>query len=535
MRAARQTWAFTARGHARGAGSRRSRPATDFSPTGERFGPRAARVPAVRQLSEVIDFEVLLARDAELAEREGPAALLVRDRALAEQFEVIEPRPRLRRWLAHRSRLETELPGDRARGLVVLFTWILGLLGVVSGAAAAAALLAYDGRTPVNVLAWLLYLAAVPFGLALLLGLGLVIPSRWLPRAGAAQALVAAVLEPLLRRLPHGRQWARALFGRSSGEAAALQRWLFVGLTQLFTLGFLGAALVTLLVEVSINDLTFAWRTTLPLGDDRVTQLVGWVGSPWQAFLPDAVPDAAAVAESNYRRFVDRFRDTDTRSPVDVAIGASWWMWSAMAVLVYGVLPRIAFLVLAGWRYRRALAAWPALDRPDVATLLARFEDTGGAFSARRLRDGPPLNGVAAEAPPETEATEAPPLADPAESASGLAVAWGAAAAEPESAARALDDIPETVLGAGTDLDLAAERAVLSAAAARGGPVTVLMPLSEPPIEDVLGFLRELRSVAPQVTLVSVDRVDEGWRMTTPDDAWRRALDRVRGVEAHEG
>jgi hypothetical protein len=117
----------------------------------------------------------------------------------------------------------------------------------------------------------------------------------------------------------------------------------------------------------------------------------------------------------------------------------------------------------------------------------------------------------------------------------GLAVAWGAAAGEPELAARVLDAPPDVVLGAGADLDLSAEREVLSAAAERGGPVTVLMPLSEPPIEDVLGFLRELRSIAPRVVLVPLTKEASGWRSTPADAVWRRALGQVDGVEAHEG
>lgn len=490
----------------------------------------------MRQLAEVVDFEVLLARDEDLAAREGGAALLVRDRALAGRIGARSPHARLAAWAALRASAETEIPGHRARGAVHLTGSLLALGGAIGGGSAAAALLAYDGRAPVNVLAWLLYVCGLPLALAGLLVLGLIVPSRWLPRAGAAQALLAAVLEPLLRRLPSGARWARRLFGRSAGRAAALQRWLLVGLTQIFTVGFLVAAIGVLLVKVAITDLTFAWSTTLDLSDGQVSALVRGVGAPWQAVLPDAVPSTEAVARSNYRRFVERFRDTEQRTPVDVRIGATWWKWAALAAAVYGLLPRLLLLVFAAWRYRVALARWPALDRPDVAALLARFEEAGGAFSARRAQRSSP--SAEAPVPPGDQGHPTTPVAPVSEATierPGLAVAWGAAAADPELAARALGAPPDAILGAGTDLDLAAEQAVLSAAAERGGPVAVLMPLTEPPIEDVLGFLRELRSVAPRVMLVPLEPAQEGWRAAQANEGWTRALARVRGVEAHGG
>lgn len=492
----------------------------------------------MRHLSEVVDFEVLVERDDEVLEHQGGAALLVRDRELGLRLPERSPRRRLRAWVLHRRAVEPEdLPGDHARGLIALAAWVLGLLGILVGVSAATALLAYDGSTPVNVLAWLLYTAVIPLAFALVLVLGLVLPSRWFPRAGPAQALLGAVVEPLLRRLPKGERWARELFGRTGRATRALERWLLVALTQIFSLAFLIAALITLFVHVAITDLTFGWSTTLDIGAEA-PELLRAVAAPWREVWPGAFPSAdEAIWKSMYSRFVERFERTPTRAPVPAELSAMWWKYCAAALITYGILPRVLLLFFATWRWRRALSRWPALERPEVRALLDRLSDTGGAFTAQRIRsvvDAEPPRGTAAE--PEVELSQAERRGEdlvPSTSNGGLVVAWGAAADDPEGAARALGALPERVLTAGASADLEAERSVLAAAAEWAGPVRVLMPLSEPPVEDVLGFLRELRAVVPRVVIVPLEPHGAGWRAAPVDAIWQKALAKVRGMEVH--
>ena len=471
----------------------------------------------------MVDFEVLLGRDAELAAREGSAALLIRDRALGSQLPDGSPHRRLRSWLKLRRSSAAELPGDQASGLLTLVGWALLLFGVVAGAGCGTALLAYDGRSPINVLAWLLYVAGVPFALAVVLGIGLLIPQRWLSRAGPAQALLGSLLHPLLRRLPESVRWSYGVLGRGSRNSS-LERWLLVGLTQVFTLGFLLAALATLVVKVMVTDLTFSWSTTLELSDPQVTQLVRIVAQPWVDIFPGAVPDAEAVAQSNFQRYINRFRDHPNRAPVDLRVGAMWWKLCAVAVVVYGVIPRILLLLLAIWRWRVALARWPALNRPDVRALLDRFEDSGGIFAPRLSQDLPSSPSEPANPTPQQPEEEEEPTGPQ------LTVAWGAAATDRNAAAAALNPVPTEVLSAGADLNLEAEEVVLSTAAENRRAVQILMPLSEPPIEDVLSFLRELKVVAPAVDIVPLERIDGRWRHAPIDGIWRRALDRVQGI-----
>lgn len=476
----------------------------------------------MRNLAELVNFEVLLARDAEAAARDGPASLQVRDETLAPQLSAGTPHERLSRWTQARLHVDPVSTGHQAAQGLQILGWILAGLGSVLGASAASALLAYDGQAPINVLAWLLYTAMIPFALACVLGVGLLLPPSWWPRAGFAQAAVAALATPLLRRLTDR---TISVWLSEGGPGQGLQRWLWVGMTQVFTLGYLAAAATVLVVRVATSDLAFSWGTTLQVDDGQVAAWVRTVGTPWASIWPGAVPDPEAVAASNYSRFVARYDGTDQRAPVPTAVSAAWWQFSLAAILTYGVLPRLA---LAGWsrrRWRGQVARWPDLNRPEVQVILQRLGGSGG-FIYREGRSEP----IELESAPELPAQG--PARDP--TASLLAVAWGAAAADPHRTATTAGLTPDQAVGAGASLDLSAEERALQAAARHGGPVVVLMPEDEPPIEDVLSFLRELRTVAPRVFLRPV-RTSGGhppcWETTDPPAPWLRALRRIDGVE----
>jgi hypothetical protein len=474
----------------------------------------------VQNLGQLVDFEVMLTRDADLASRDGPAALQVRDEALSAQIEADAPRARLRAWTELRQKAEPSTAGHRIEQVVRALFWGTAVLGILVGGPAATALLAYDGQSPINVLAWLLYTALLPFGLAVALALGLLLPRRWMRKAGFAQALVGAVARPVLNRAMGGR-WIQLFWDSTSTRH--MEQALWVGLTQVFTLGFLLAALGVLAVKVATSDLAFSWSTTLDVSDRQAAALVRTVASPWATWWPGAVPGRVEIEASNYSRFVARYRGTEGRQEISARVAAAWWQFSMAAILTYGLAPRLLLAAWARRRWRKGLARWPDLERADVQALLDRLGS--GGFRYREGRSDP-LDL------PSVEQTPAPaPALDPNEPL--MAVVWGAASVEPTSVAESAGLRVSTAWGAGANLDLSAEERALREAASHSGPVMLLVPSDEPPVEDVLGFLRELSAVAPRVRVGLLDRNDGAWRMAPVTPSWRRALQKIRGVEVH--
>jgi hypothetical protein len=439
--------------------------------------------------------------------------------------------------------------------------WILGFLGATLGASTAAALLLYDGSQPVNVLAWLFYLGLLPVLMLLPLAVGLMLPAGWVKHVGPAQALLASVIRPLLRRLPKSDSWFSRFFGTQGRPLyIRLHKWLIVGLSQGFATAILAGALLALLIKVTLSDLTFAWSTTLDVTPDHVHALVETVALPWSGVFPQAVPSPEIIDATQFERYLNTYmgpatsavESASTQVHVDgattierqrpqPAATAAWWQFCLMVTLVYGFLPRVLLLVLARWRWRVALEPLPQADRAEAVLLLKRLAGATAGF--RRRSDQP-------EQPPTpltSLATTAQAAADPAATASStpanaptFLIAWGAAGEDLPAVRKLIgDNVPADSsapddgrdahqqarwLAAGCSIDVEADDKVLAEAAAHQGPVTVLIPLAEPPVHEVLAFLRGLIELTPQVNVQIIDASAGNWQAVPLNDHWHQAL-----------
>lgn len=243
------------------------------------------------------------------------------------------------------------VPGvDRTRrlGLVLLVG-----LGLVCGAAATSVGLRYDGSAPVNLVGLLGVLVFLPA--VLLLATLALLPGR-LPGLGWLQDVFASfspgqwVSAWLNRRAPDG------LFGWFGGPdtvaAAGLQRglrdigkWQLLLFGQAFAVAFFVASLAVIVLRVTFSDLTFGWSTTLRVAPESVVAFVGAASAPFQALWPAAVPDPELVRLSQFNRAADL-------APEQVSRLGDWWPFVLAAVALYGLLPRLLLMLLAGWRLR---------------------------------------------------------------------------------------------------------------------------------------------------------------------------------------
>ncbi len=260
------------------------------------------------------------------------------------------PRPALfYHWLETVRQLDPA-PANLARKAVRTERWLrLAAFAFffISGAAAAQALLLYDGRRLINVTA---YLGTLVFGQLLLL-------------------LVLGVSGLLLRRTLSGPY--RALLFHLTGpmeQSRALPLWRTRTFASMQTAGVgfnLGVLLATAARGLT-TDLAFGWATTLRIGGEQVHRLTALLAAPWgNAFAPtpDQIESSRIVLKEGLRH-------------VETDAAAAWWPFLMMCVLVYGLLPRL-FL------------AWVAEVRLRLQLRGLRFEDPSCERLHMRLTRSP--------------------------------------------------------------------------------------------------------------------------------------------------
>jgi hypothetical protein len=236
---------------------------------------------------------------------------------------------------------------------------------------------------------------------------------------------------------------------------------------------------------------------------------------PWRELLPAAVPDATLIEQSQF------FRLAGTRpSGIEASHTLTgWWSFVVMAILCYGLVPRLLLLLLAGQRLAAATRNL-LLDDARVTALLDRMERpalSSAALEPERL---------------EPSAAVSPPPHPPAPRGAASAVIWGGSIPVTAVASYALQrfgyHITATV-DAGGDRTLAADRETL-AELARAAPAAVLVFTRawEPPLLDLFDYLNALRERLGTAASIIVAPVaeDRGVVSATENATWTRAIAR---------
>lgn len=355
--------------------------------------------PPPLALAERIDLELRIAED----EAADPAALLARDHAIGATLNTDDRVALIRGWLAARRTPGTTpntapdtppaaSPGERLTRALRLTRLALITAGLITGWGTAAWLLAYDGRTPVNVVHALAVLVGLQLALLLLLALGALL--RTLSRGRIATLPIALdlrfLVDALLRLADRARRHADAAFQSHASEDRArllhtahrlrtrrtlyarAERWHLFAALQAFGIAFNLAALALILTRVALSDLAFAWATTLAIDAADLSALVRALSAPWAWIWPAAAPDAALVEATRYSRLTATYAGATHGRAIDPTRVGDWWRFLVMATALYGLLPRVILALLARRRAADALAALP-LDTPDLDALIRRL------------------------------------------------------------------------------------------------------------------------------------------------------------------
>jgi hypothetical protein len=394
----------------------------------------------------------------------------------------------------------------------------MAALGSITGVAVALAAFAYDGSEPVNVVRLLALLVGVQ--LVLLAFTLLLLPGRMfglrhihdLLRALNPGAWAAAVFQKIARAPPA----VAHLFAGSAPRAAAVRfaKWQILHWSQTAAVAFNVAALVTAIMLVTFSDLAFGWSTTLDADPAAVTRAMQRIAWPWAGLVPAAVPSAELVEQSQFFRLEDS--GATARAPR--ALGA-WWPFTVLALVTYGLLPRLVLLIVTTARLRAATKRL-LLDDSGVTALLDRMASPEIETAAAEHEVAPPLEiGVR-------------PTARRPITGSAHALIWEDSL--PADAARdyarvhfGLDVTNVAEAGGG---DFADDRATLERLAADAEqPLIVFTPAWEPPLLELLDFLAELRRRIGAAVSIVVAPVPDGPRAVSDVEraTWTRAVGRL--------
>lgn len=358
-------------------------------------------------LADLLDLEYLFGRDENTRQHEGEQALVKRDRIIylakiAPKFkDTINPRPQdlIHRWLKVRQHnpagdrendQDMLLPGTVWREVSATLMFLALFFGLASGLGLAGAFLVYSGKAPLNVSAFLGVFVAMQLVVLLLQGLFLL-----LRRLKRRQLQSSALYALLLRLMAAGVDWVHtrahrnlpaeqrlnfaALFGRlrSRRAQAPLFIWPVFFLLQLLAIGFNLGVLGLTLAKVIFSDMAFGWQSSLQLSAAQIAEGVRLLALPWGWLLPEGTgfPSLAQI-EGTQIILKDGIYHLATQDLV------SWWPFLCMALLIYGLIPRVLLLAGGLVQYRRQLERLE-LHSPETRRLLQRMVtpqvETGGA------------------------------------------------------------------------------------------------------------------------------------------------------------
>ena len=206
-------------------------------------------------------------------------------------------------------------------------------LAIVIGVLSMLGVLSYSGAQPVNV--WLM-LALFCFA-PLLMTLTSWVAVFRIRRSG--QSLIETLLMRWLQRPAKGLLLFNFL------NSLAVRAWLFLQ-AQILGLFLQLSLMATFLIVLLFNDIAFGWASTIIHSADNLHTVLYYLTLPWQWLLP--APSAELIQHSQY------FYNA-ANSPANAEIMHSWWPHIFLAMVLYGLLPKITLVAFLQWRCRQLL------------------------------------------------------------------------------------------------------------------------------------------------------------------------------------
>ena len=499
------------------------------------------------RIQDIIDLEYFLQQDKERTSPTELQEIRQRDRhiyqgVIASRAGGQETPDRdllLACWLQAR-REEDEpggnnlLPGRLAAEIHGKLRTLFLALGILTGLGAGLSFFTYTGTAPLNVFHYLAAFVFLQLAILGLLACSLLLRARRpSPSPTLLSSLVAGLLirlyQAAARRLLAGmsaerRSSFQAALGilKGKGHYAPLLFWPVFLLTQLFAIGFNTGLLAITLFKVASTDIAFGWQSTIQFSAEAIFHFVRVLALPWSWCVSGtlAYPSLAEIEGS-------RIILKDGISYLATLNLISWWPFLCFTLLSYGLLPRIALLLLAVYRQRKALAELQ-LDQAVFDRLLVRMQTP--LVSTRAEPEGPKGRDATGTGP-RVEGHKPSPR-------TGLLVLV------PDDIFERCEDAELNRILAGNGNfpaekikfaeDYISDRDIITnlAASESSQAILILMEAWMPPITDFIAFLRDLRQASARTTLIRIGllgRPGQGTIFTSvaPQDlkVWQRKID----------
>ena len=511
------------------------------------------------RIRDLIDLEYFLHDD----EDADPVALAHRDREiyLKEVVPVLkidsgspaaDRKTVIRLWLEARRRMVQAssgsplLPGKLFVDLVSLLLVSFLVMGVIIGVGLAFSLLQYGGTEPVNVSTY--FGVFVLFQIVLLLALmAFSLLRLWIPplrRMSLLQPLFGMVLSGMFKRFAgyaenkfSGEQRTRfaALAGVLKGRKriyGSVFYWPVFIMVQVMGVGFNLGVLAGSLLRIVSLDIAFGWQSTIQVSSQAVYLFVKMVALPWTWILrPSIAYPSYAQIEGSRMVLKDGIYHLATPDLV------SWWPFLLLAVICYGLLPRVILFTVGVLARKRALgkvafnhAACGSLMRRLNSPLLETHGHAGKNQGSKEAFDETIAKAPKAEGALAVRLHEAVLLVSDE---------------IPEPSAESLEALLQTKMSmkikqrikiSGDFEGDTHALAVLDSAQELKGlhPVIVIQEAWQPPIAETLLYFRKLRELVGPETLIHIFLVgkpapDNRFTHIMPADwqIWQQAIQRL--------
>ncbi len=348
-------------------------------------------------IGDILDLEYFLDRNAQAGDE---SLINKRDRELflhhirpelglkASDNPGVHRREMIKLWLSRirqdhllETNNQSRLPGDCFKETLLMLNYCFFFAGVLIGISVCASFFTYTGSQPLNISYYLAVTVLVQICLLILLSGTFVLGIRarlqdgsWVPYAFLASFVEKMILRMnrhLFNTLSVERRQSvvSALGLLKSGHIVYgfLFFWPLFILMQLFSVGFNVGVLLSTFFRILFFDTAFGWQSTVQLSSDLVYKLVSTLALPWSWIIPEGIGFPTMEQIQGTRMILkDGILHLTTENLV------SWWPFLCLAVLCYGLLPRLILVFSGYWAMTKSLVAIK-FDHGSCDRLVRRF------------------------------------------------------------------------------------------------------------------------------------------------------------------